>query len=358
MLRSDRKDATTGLPRNVTVRCGTPDDDYHAFEVMQRAMGFEANWRFHVRPRAHLNGSSGASFWVAEEKPRFGHPKIIGYSRSILRDGMWILTEFFVQPAQHRQGIGRALLTRCLQDGGGETARNRIVLASHHPAALSLYIRVLGCTPRVPMILMTGTLGTLRLPDDADAMISDTVLNFIFSSPERPKTFNYEPLRAEPLILTERVLAELNTLDRQVLGYTRPEEHFFWSREMGGSRGPSRLFRTVGRTLDGKETCGDLVGYTYMGVHYTGPALAVAPANLPRMVWHVAQITRWFSQSEGEFDMLLHSDQSFAVPGVNEHTVRWLNSCGWQTSYHYLYMSTMPAGNLEKYIGFSPIYLL
>ena len=46
-----------------------------------------------------------AEWWVAEEDSR-----ILGYGRSIEREGLLELTEFFVLPAAQSKGLGRALL--------------------------------------------------------------------------------------------------------------------------------------------------------------------------------------------------------------------------------------------------------
>jgi len=157
------------------VRRGAASDELAAFEVMRRATHSEADWSHHASIRRHLQTCSQSSFWVAEEAVRFGSPRIVGYARAIVRDRVWTLTEFNVLPDHHRKGIGRALLSACLEEGDGMDADYRFILASQHPDADSLYVRLCGCIPRLPMLLMSGKSETLVI--DAATQIDDAVLN-------------------------------------------------------------------------------------------------------------------------------------------------------------------------------------
>src|SRR5258708_7455147 len=121
------------LPRGISVRRGGTEDEHATFEVMKRTMGYDMNWSHHLLVRRHLRNSPDSSFWLAEERQRFGSVKVIGYARSVVREGVWSLTEFFVLPGHHRQGIGGALLAKCLEDGLKAGANTRLILASTHP---------------------------------------------------------------------------------------------------------------------------------------------------------------------------------------------------------------------------------
>src|SRR5580658_9138140 len=92
------------LPRGISLRRGTASDESGAFDVMRRTMNAEMSWANHSAMRHHLRTSPACSFWVAEETPRFSSPRVVGYARSIVRDNVWSLTEFFVLPNQHRHG--------------------------------------------------------------------------------------------------------------------------------------------------------------------------------------------------------------------------------------------------------------
>ena len=153
---SDPNADRSTLPRNITIRRGTNEDEPATFDVMRRTMGHEMAWSQHAAVRHHLQHTACSSFWLAEEKQRFTSPRIVGYARSIVRDGVWSLTEFFVLPAHHRHGIGGALLDRLVKEGDSFGADTRLILASQHSGANSLYVRKLGCFPRLPMMMLTS----------------------------------------------------------------------------------------------------------------------------------------------------------------------------------------------------------
>jgi GNAT superfamily N-acetyltransferase len=347
------------LPRGISVRRGTEYDEFPTFDVMRRAMGYEMNWSHHAAMRAHLRTTAHASFWVAEETPRFGAARIVGYARSLVRERVWSLTEFFVLPGSHRKGIGGALLTRCLEDGVQAGADTRLVLASQNPAAVSLYIRKAGCVPRLPMLLLAGPKANLRVAPQEAASVTDTVLPPLSTGRQGGTVsapLSSEPLRAEPLILTPEVAAELDALDRRIVGYARPQEHAHWVGAMGGPQGASRLFRRPAAPTS-KEP-GPLAGYAYIGAYASGPTLAVEPADQPRMIAHVAAVTQALAPPPSEFALPTAADQYCAVCGINETVLRWLPACGWQIIFHYLFMSTRPLGQLDRYVCHNPLYVL
>jgi len=85
-LKNEKKER--GLPRSVRVRRGTADDEFPTFEAMRRTMNQEMNWAHHAPTRHHLRGSADSSFWLAEESALFSTPKVIGYARSMVREGV------------------------------------------------------------------------------------------------------------------------------------------------------------------------------------------------------------------------------------------------------------------------------
>jgi len=340
------------LPRHITMRRGTANDEFATFDVMRRTMNYEMHWSHHGAMRQHLRTSPHASFWLAEETPRFGSPRVIGYARSVIRDRVWHLTEFFVLPNHHKQGIGSALLKQCLADGEAAGADTHLVLASQHPGADALYLRLAGCIPRLPMMLLAGPLTSLKLSDPASAHILDPRVPpdspALTASAETPDT-----LIAEPLILTPEIHTALDALDRDIVGYARPNDHVLWESEMGGARGASRLFRR--KTAGFPGDAGSIVGYAYLGPHSSGPALALAPNDLPRMITHVAAIAR--RSVPRDFPLLQPLDHYWAMAGINEVMLRWLLGCGWQIVFQYLFMSSRPLGRLDRYVCHNPLYL-
>lgn len=481
------------LPRGIRLRRGSSfpsiEEEQATFEVMHRAMGYTSNWAHHYPTRSHLRASPNSSYWIAEEHHRFKHPRAVGYAHAIVREGVWSLTEFFVLPSHHRQGIGQALLDACLRDGGEAHADTHLVLASHNTSADALYMRRAGCFPRVPMCLLSGPVAQLQLlPPGNDVHIQDeqslpshtsesnqsfdssqynsnqynsnqsdpnrfntdrpypnsTAINRSDTRPARPASnvldtladmmgqlFGKgsdpprpdEPTRfiaptppippkisstissnidskrdskrdstidpttpsdlanplsesaipvhliASPIVLTPEIEVEMATLDRDIVGFARPEEHRFWSRSME----VSRLFRD--------RTDGRLVGYAYFGSHSSGPALALDPALLPPMLAHTTRllprqiplpdadagitlpIDNDSTSASQSFDLsdgftTVPPDAYWAVAGTNEVMLNWLLNCGWKIVFQYLFMSSRPLGRMDRYVCHNPLYLL
>jgi GNAT superfamily N-acetyltransferase len=327
-------------------------DELATFEVMRRATHSEAEWAQHVAMRRHLQTCPHSSFWVAEEAVRFGAPRIVGYARGIVRDRVWTLTEFNVLPDHHRKGIGHALLAACVADGDRDEAERRFILASQHPDADALYVRLCGCVPRLPMLLVSGQCDALVF--EGGTQIEDAVLQHRRHTTVAASYLAAEPLIAEPIVPTPETLATFAGLDRQSVGFARPEEHNLWCAEMGGPSGRSRLFR---RTHGDGGGPGEIVGYAYIGTAWSGPALATDPADLPRMISHAVWVHQMFEVSLERFGSTA-PDRAWAISGTNRTMLNWLLSCRWQISFYYLYMSTHDPGNLDGYVCSNPLYLL
>ncbi len=346
------------LPRGISIRRGGADDEAGAFDVMRRTMNAEMSWTNHAPTRHHLRNSPNASFWVAEDSPRFGSSRIVGYARSVVRDKVWSLTEFFVLPSQHRQGVGRTLLERCMEDGDADGADTRIVLASHHPDADALYIKRLGCLPLVPMMLLSGSPTTLRAPEPLipikDEMFSGLYSESYFS---QGSNLNTVSIVAEPIVASDRLLTEMSALDREIVGYARPTEHQLWINEMGGEHGGARIFW---RSQGGAPP--KIVGYSYVGVHSSGPTLAVIPEDQARFFYHVSCTSNALHRGTSEFEFSYSygesPDQFCAVAGTNSVMLRWLLSNKWHIVFQYLFMSTRPLGQQDRYVCHNPLYVM
>jgi GNAT superfamily N-acetyltransferase len=87
-----------------------------------------------IRFRRTLATDPGGS-WVAERDGR-----VAGTAVGILRDGVWGLSMFIVDPAAQGAGMGRELLARALEYGAA--ARGRIILASRDRRAIGAYARL------------------------------------------------------------------------------------------------------------------------------------------------------------------------------------------------------------------------
>ncbi len=333
------------LPRNTILRHGEAEDEGATFEVMRRAMGFEMRKEMHSAIRDHLRQSPGCSFWVAEETPRFARPRIVGYARSIIRDRVLCITEFFVLPDHHQRGLGQSLLEHCLADAEHIGIEARMVLASQHTGANSLYIRQLGCAPRLPMFLLAGSPNQLQLPREQQG----TVFDLHFTEPVRSGNPNL--LFAEPIQLNAEIRATLQELDHTIVGFSRLPEHEFWCREVERGEGVARLFRR------GSET-GEIVGYAYTGVAFQGPLLAQSPEDLPRILHHTTQLFAHKNRLRDFSPLPQGFDSYCAVAGVCAPTLKWLLECGWQIIFQYQMLSSCPLGQPDRYIGHNPLYVL
>lgn len=351
------KDEGQRVPRGIGLRRALGEDETAAFDIMRRAMGHDMNWAHHINTRRHLREAPHSSYWLAEETPRFGKSRPVGYAHAVVRDRVWSLTEFFVLPSHHRQGIGRALLSRCLTDGEAAGADTRLVLASPHASADALYMRRAGCFPRIPMLLLSGPAANLQmLPADLQVTIADAILpannaNLAgFPAGLGWRNAATSPLRAEPLVLTPDVQRQIDVLDRDTVGYARAPEHNLWCAEMGGAMGASRLFRDADTN--------QIVGYAYFGPYSSGPALAPTPALLPHLIAHVMRVSRHYERSTQGATLFEPADPYWAVAGTNEVMLRWLLDCGWQIVFQYLFMSTRPLGHFDRYACHNPLYML
>src|SRR6185503_4299571 len=133
----------------LTFRPGTLDDSLAVFEVFQESIldlsrrtgvmavsgGHDATvlaemWE-RRRPLWEHLARTAEYFWIAERDEH-----AIGYARSIWRDGVRELTEFFVRPDEQAAGVGRELLERAFPK---ENARHRLIVATNDARALARY---------------------------------------------------------------------------------------------------------------------------------------------------------------------------------------------------------------------------
>lgn len=351
--RDDRRGSNNKLSRGISLRRGVAEDESGAFDVMRRTMNTEMSWANHAPTRHHLREGPNSSFWVAEDSPRFGSPRLVGYARSVVRDRVWSLTEFFVLPSQHRQGVGGSLLSHCLLDGEAAGADTRIVLASHHPDADSLYIRRAGLLPMLPMLLLAGSSSALHPPDSHPGSITDALLTGLYNQSFVSQT-NSGAIVAEPITVNSRLLDEIGALDREIVGYARPTEHQLWINEMGGEHGAARVF--LERQHGGGRR---VIGYSYVGPHTSGPTLAIDPEDQPRFFYHVSGAASSLYRAGGDIGLFVHpADQYCAVAGINKVMLRWLLNSGWQIVFQYLFMCNRSIGKLDRYICHNPLYVL
>src|SRR5437762_13635715 len=150
------------MTRKPAIRRATPDDAEACHEVLWRSVtdfgtrngtpldGTAADWWASGERLQRFLAVHAAEWWVAEEP---GAGTVIGYGRSIERDGLFELTEFFVLPTNQSRGIGKALIERAFPIGRGDI---RSIIATTDVRALSRYYAA-GTVARFPILTLVGT---------------------------------------------------------------------------------------------------------------------------------------------------------------------------------------------------------
>ena len=237
-----------------------------------------------------------AEWWVAEEDSR-----IIGFGRSIERDGLFELTEFFVLPKTQSKGVGRALLERAFPNRPGQV---RSIIATTDERALSRYYAA-GTAPRFPILTLNG-------PPQREHGRRDLIAHRL----EADLASDFRGLREIELATLEsaRGEAEIRWLlsDREGYLYTRADNP---------------------------------VGFGFVGKRGTGPIAALEASDLPDILLHVEDRAASLGLEKIEFQL----------PGPNEVAARHLLSRGFRIDpWVNLLMSDRPFGRFDRVIGFGP----
>src|SRR3954468_101174 len=105
---------------------------------------------------AHLLGTDPGGAWVAEGE----RGRVVGVALALVREGLWGLSLFAVEPALQGNGVGRRLLDAAL--GYADGSRGAIILSSTDPKAMRRYARA-GFALR-PLVAAAGIVDRERLP--------------------------------------------------------------------------------------------------------------------------------------------------------------------------------------------------
>jgi GNAT superfamily N-acetyltransferase len=295
----------------ITYRAGAFDDSHAAFTVFESALadlsqrlGVQADmtagdpqaWE-RRRPLFEHLARTAAHFWIAEHQGQ-----VIGYARSILRDGVLELTEFFVRPGHQSAGVGRELLARAFPPAG---ARHRVIVATTDARALGRYLRA-GVYPRFPIYYLGRTPESVPVNTD---------------------------LRIMPVPDAAGALPILAELDRAILGHSRDTDHA-WLLDIA----QGYLYLRAGQP----------VGYGYVGRNY-GPFALLDAADFAAVLAH----------AENEAHALGAERVGFEVPLVNQAAVDYLLGRGYRLdSFFAFFMSDVPFGRFENYIFTSPPFFI
>jgi GNAT superfamily N-acetyltransferase len=292
-------------------RPGVPSDTRACFDIFETAVddlgrrtGGGANATagdpnaFETRrPLFDHLAATADRWWVAEDDAA----RPVGYARSILRDGVRELTEFFVLPDAQSGGVGRTLLDRAFPADG---ARHRAIVATIDPRAIARYLRA-GLDGRVPMVGWEGVPRDEHLPTDLDRS------------------------RIEP---GDPPLDELAEIDRKILGFGRDEDH----RWLAGQRS-GWIYRRAGRA----------VGYGYHPSRplWGGPYAALTSSDLPVLIADGEAAAAAAGQATVTFDLALT-----ARPAIDH-----LLSRGFRVDpFVMLFFTDGPVDGFDRYVLTSP----
>lgn len=299
---------------SLTFRPATIDDSYTVYQIFEAAITdfsqrfgvmaitgggdpgvIEQLWQRRQPLFEHL-ARTADQFWLAEQAGQ-----AIGYARSIMRDGVRELTEFFVLPGQQSAGVGRDLLARAFPP---DKAARRVIIATSDPRALARYLKT-GVYARFPIYYFS------RPPEAIEAATDLTI---------------------EPVTASTATIETLAALDTSVLGHRRDVDHLW----LLGQRQGYLYYR------DRRP-----VGYGYLGSG-SGPFALLNEHDFPAVLAH----------AESQAAIAGHT---FGVetPLVNRAAVDYLLRRGCQMeAFFAFFMSDVPFGRFENYLFTSPPFFM
>ena len=292
----------------VEYRRATPDDVVPCHELMWLSVtdlgrrqgtpleGSATDWWPSSEPLHRQLAQIAAEWWVAEET---GSGRLVGFARSIERDGLLELTEFFVRPDRQSRGVGKALLERAFPSGRGTV---RSIVATSDVRAQARYYAA-GTIARFPIFTLAG----------------------VPSATEPIRAVTAEPIDGEQSIELQRAI------ERTVLGHRRSDDEIRWLLD----RRQGHLYRRADR----------VIGFSFLGRDGAGPMAALEPSDLPAILLHVEALARTMELERLELQ----------VPAPNAIAIRHL------TGRHYRFdswinflMSDRPFGQFDRFIPFGP----
>jgi GNAT superfamily N-acetyltransferase len=297
-----------GAEEPVGYRRATSDDMVACHELMWASVtdlgrrqgtpleGSATDWWPSSEPVHRLLAQIAAEWWVAEET---GSGRLVGFARSIERDGLFELTEFFVRPDVQSQGVGKALLERAFPAGRGTV---RSIVATSDVRAQARYYAA-GTVARFPLFTLGGA------PGDPEPMGEVTA----------------EPIDGEQTILAQR------EIELTVLGHRRSDDEIRWLLD----RRRGHLYRRGGR----------LIGFSFLGRDGSGPMAVLEPSDLPAVLLHVEGVARSIGLERLELQ----------VPAPNDVAIHHLMGRRYRfDSWINILMSDRPFGQFDRFIPFSP----
>jgi GNAT superfamily N-acetyltransferase len=295
---------------------GTAADSYAIFLVFERTYADLVHRLGNSQPTSLHDPETLARTW-ASRRPMYEHlaatadqfwlakrgDETVGFSRSIVRDGLRLLTELFILPDEQSSGLGRELLARALPDRGNE---RRWLLATSDIRAQALYLKH-GLYPSFPAYYFR------RQPRPLAPLESDLVIKAV-----------------TPAAATIQAMGDI---DARLMHHRRDVDHHW----LIGDRQGYLYYRA-----------GEPVGYGYIG-HNNGPFALLNEDDYPAVLTHAEGETA--RQGRGRFGL--------EVPMVNHRAVDYLLHSGFRIDdFMTQFMSDGPAGSFSNYIMTSPPFIL
>jgi GNAT superfamily N-acetyltransferase len=299
------------------IRPGTKEDLFDAFVIFQSALHglYESVGKAspEEKPkREELSPSfeyfrmftehfmqTAKHFYVAEEDG-----DIIGFSRSMARNNVLQLSDFFVHPDMQAKGIGKRLLESAFSP---DAKYNRVVIGTSNIRALTRYLK------------------------------SGVKFRFtIYDWSRIPEIVPFETdLLIEPFTPTPKNVAILNSVDKIILGYTREVDHIWLSKNRHGY-----FYRRNGQ----------VVGYSYVS-HRAGPIAMLHNNDFLTALAHVeSEMTKYMDD--------IWTEMYIPIPLTNTAAIEYVLKRGFQTSPLFEhFMSDQPLGQYENYVFMDPSFI-
>ena len=252
---------------------------------------YDGNWRRQQDLYRHLE-QTAAEDWVAQDDDG----ALVGWARSVERDGHLQLTHFFVAPGTQGAGVGRQLLHRAFPPGRG---RQRSIIATTSPGALSLYLR---------------------------HGVDYQCMAFSFIGRPQARADDEGDLRIERVQPAADTLDRLVEIDAQVLGFRRAVDlEYFMCRQPV--------------YLAWRADC--LAGYAFGSDGLSsGPAAALRPQDLPALLRRVEA-----SACDAGVDELL-----LMIPARAADAVNWALTSGYRIDPFYEVLLANTPMQLDRYL--------
>lgn len=246
----------------------------------------------------HL-AASADQFWVAERGD-----ELVGYARSILRDDVRELTEFFVLPQAQTDGIGAQLLAHAMPPG----ARRTYIIATIDLRAQARY-------HKLGVYQVCSVFTFQRAPEPIAPPTHDSHNDLVIVS------------------ITSDHLPALAQIDLAVHGHRRDEDHTWLLSTRSG-------FLLLRRSRP--------VGYGYVSFH-SGPFALLDEADFPRVLAHAENVAA--AQGLESFGV--------DVPMLNRTAIDYLFGRGFKLSpFFCFYMCDAHPEHVGKTIITSPMIMI